>query len=370
MLQFLPAYLPAAALLLTPSPATQEAEGVRLQTNYASIEVVQVTREVNFGMETTAMELEVDGEPQEGMGGMMGGSSSTVRSVHKDDFLKVNEQGVPTHIKRSFAGIQSKRTGREGEERELDASPMEPQDGLVLDIRVTEEGEQKIKVLEGEAPENEAFMEKQPMVFAIDGLLPEEAVAVDQSWELENDAIRRALGNWSPARRPRPEGERGFRRRGEDRAAQEGRRRQGFRRMGGGMGSYLRTAEWEGEATLVSLKAEFEDAQYALIEFKMSSEGVIPERERSERGGRRRGGDDRVQPLATQPKAVESDAEIEIKGKLYFDLEAGRPVTLLLEGELGSTTSHTSQRGDREISMYMEQEGEVKLRFDFAYETR
>lgn len=362
--------IPGAALWLAPLPTTPPAEGVQLATRYESIEVVEVTREVKFGMQTTAMELEVDGEIQEGMDRMLGGTSTSVRSVHKDDILKVNAEGMPTHIQRTFAGIQSKRTNREGNLEDMEASPREPAEGLVLDIQVGEEGEQKIKIIEGEAPENEAFMAQQPMVFAIDGLLPNEAVEVDGTWELENEDIRRALGEWSPSPRPRPEGERQRRRDRDEAVSQDGRRRQGMRRMGGNIGGFLRTAEWEGQATLVGLKSEFEGGQFALIELEFKTEGDLPEAERGGFGGRRRGGDDQVQPSVAAPKALEGEAEVRIKGKLYFDVEAGRPIAVLLEGELGSTFSRSMDRGERQISMYSEQEGELELTFRFAYQAR
>ena len=358
----------AALLLLTPVSVAQPSEGHTLSTQYASIEIVQVAREVTFGMEVTSMEIEVDGEPQESMGRMGGGNTTHVRRVYKDDIKKVGADNVPTHIVRTFGDITGKRITDEGEQ-EIEASPMQPASGLVLDIEVNAEGEQKIKVVEGEAPENDAFLAAQPMVFAVDGLLPSEAVEVDGTWDLDSDAIRQALGDLVPARAPR--GERPNRRERDDRSVtQDGRRRgQGMRRMGGDIGGFLKTAEWTGEGTLVSLKKEYEGAQYAFLEFTMECEGDLPEPE--QRAGRRgRGGDDQVALPTTRAQAVEGEATLAIKGKMYFDMEAGRPVAVMLEGKIEASNSRTMNRGDREISMYSEQEGEVKVNYTFQYEKR
>ncbi|MBL4771479.1 MAG: hypothetical protein JKY61_10145, partial [Planctomycetes bacterium] len=211
----LPGTLAIAGSLLLPQPQTS----IDLQTDYASLQILRVERQTNFSLETTAFEMEIDGEPVDSPMGQGGGASTTsMQSVVLNDYVATRE-GVPIHIVRTFEGLGATRETDEGED-ELPASPAAPAAGLKIDITTDEEGEQEITVLEGEAPENEAFMESQPMGLAVDALLPTESMEVEGTWELDNDAIQSALGSLMPQRAPRPEGQ--GRRRPDDRFPQDG----------------------------------------------------------------------------------------------------------------------------------------------------
>ncbi len=365
MLQLLSAGLTGslaiAGALLLPTP-----DAVDLRTDYANLQLLRVEREASFSIETTVMELEIDGEPVDRGDRGMGGSSTTMRTVVLNDY-KATTDGTPIHIVRTFEELGGSQETPEGE-MEVPENPAMPAAGLKIDIATDEEGEQKITVVEGEAPENEKFMESQAMTLAIDVLLPTEAVEVDGTWELESDAIKSALGRLIPQRPRRPEGERG-RRRGGDRMPQDG-RPQGRRggRGANSMGQFLREAEWTGEAKLISVDTEHEGETCAVIELTMEASGDLPERTRG--GGGRRGGGDRSIELNTQPLPVEGEAEIKLKGKLYFSMVGNHPVALTLEGKLAASNSMVRERGESTMSMYSEQEGEVSVTYALSHEER
>ncbi|HPF15171.1 MAG TPA: hypothetical protein PLJ12_12955, partial [Planctomycetota bacterium] len=306
-------------------------------------------------------------EPMDRPGRGMGDINVKTHQAHMDDFLTVTD-GVPTHVKRTFGALSASRETEEGEV-EMPKNPAMPAEGLVVDIQVQEDGSQKITVDEGEAPDNEKFLEHQPLEFALDGLLPPEAVEVDAKWELDNEVIRRALGDLMPAPGPRPEGE-GRGRRRDDSARQDGPPR-GRRGMGGGgnIGRFLQEAEWTGEATLISIDKEYEGEVCAVIEIKLEAEGDLPENPMGGRG--KRGGDRMVNPAtATASAPIEGDASVEVKGKLYFSMKNHHPVALKLEGKLETSESNTSERGERTISMHVEREGTFQVEYSYKHETR
>ncbi|MDF1837565.1 MAG: hypothetical protein P1V35_06850 [Planctomycetota bacterium] len=352
--------LALAGSLLLPAP-----EAIDLTTDYASLQLLRVEREASFSIETTVMEMEIDGEPVDRGGRGMGSMSTTTRSVVLNDY-KATAEGVPSHIIRTFEELGGTQETPDGEQ-ELPANPAQPAAGLKIDISLDEEGDQKITVVEGEAPENETFMESQPMTLALDSLLPTEAVEVDGTWDLESEAITGALGRLMPQRAPRPQGE--GRRRGGDRMPQDGPpqgRRQG--RGGNSMGQFLREVEWSGEAKLISVDTEHEGEKCAVIEFTMEAAGDLPERQGG--GGRRGGGGDRALEWNPQVLPVEGEAEVKLTGKLYFSIAGKHPVALNLEGELASSNSMVRERGERTMSMYSEQEGEISLSYTFTHEER
>ncbi len=350
--------------LITPFALAFVSEAKTLKTDYSGMEVLKVERQVSLSMETTVMEIEIDGEPREMGDRGMPKTEMSMGHSYSDDFKAVTE-GVPTHIERTFGEWAASRQGADGPV-EIERSPTLPEDGLKIEIKI-EDDEQKIKVLEGEAPENEEFMESQPMTLAVDGLLPTEAVEVDGTWVLEDAAIRAAIGDLSVPRAPRPEGQ--GRRRGGDRMTQEGRRQGRGRTGGGNLQGFLAAAEWTGEAKLASLEAEFEDAKYALIDLELVCEGDMPERViRQGRPGR---GDDNVGGLeALLSNTLEGTGKITVKGKLYYSIETQRPVALMLEGEIEIVESTVREQRERTMTMHQEQEGVLKLNVRFAHQTR
>jgi hypothetical protein len=355
----LPGTLAITSSLLLPLPS----EAVSLQTDYANLQILRVEREVSFSLETTLMEIEIDGEPMDRPGQGRGGMDVTTNSVVLNDY-KATAEGVPIHIVRTFEELGAIRATDEGEE-EMPASPMMPAAGLKIDISLDEEGAQKISVLEGEAPENEEFMQSQPMTLSLDVLLPSDAVEVDATWELDSDAIQSVLGSLYPQRGPRPEGE--GRRRRDDRMAQDG-PPQGRRggRGGNSIGQFLMEAEWSGEATLASVDTEFEGEKCAVIELTFEAAGDLPERVQAEGRGR---GDRSIAPV-NQILPVEGEAEVKLQGKLYYSIAGKHPVAFKVEGKLASSNSVTRDRGERTMSMYSEQEGEISLKYTLTHEER
>ncbi len=358
----LPGSLAIASSLLLPLPT----EGITLKTDYEALQVLRVERTTSFFLETVALEIEIDGEPVDRpMGQGRGGVTTTTNSVVLHDY-KTTSEGVPTHIIRTFEELGSAvETGED--EQDLPANPALPEAGLKIDIQVGEDGEQTITVVEGDAPENEKFMKKQAMVLALDVLLPADAVEVDATWELDTDAVRKALGQIMPARAPRPEGQ-GRRRRGDDRFPQDGppQGRRGGSRGNGAIGQFLKEAEWTGEAKLISTETEHEGEMCALIEIKFEASGELPERQMGGGRGRR----ERSVSTPGMPIALEGEAEIELKGKLYFSIEGKHPVAFELEGKLEASETTVRDRGERSMSMYREQEGEISLSYALSSEER
>jgi hypothetical protein len=295
----------------------------------------------------------------------MGAMTTKQHAVVLNDY-KATTEGVPTHIVRTFEELGSSRETAEGEE-DMPANPSMPAAGLKIDISIDEEGDQKVTVLEGEAPENDKFMESQTMTLGLDALLPTEAVEVDATWELDSESIQSALGVLMPQPGPRPEGS-GRRRGGDDRFPQDG-PPQGRRGMRGGsnMGSFFAEVEWSGEAKLASLETEYEGVKCAVIELTMEAAGDLPERNFG--GGGRDRGDRSVNPLiSAQP--VEGEAEVKLTGKLYFSLEGKHPMALAIEGTIKSSNSVIRDRGERTMSMYSEQEGEIQVTYTLSHEER
>ncbi len=358
----LPGSLAIASTLLLPLPT----DGVTLKTDYEALQILRVERSTSFSLETVAFELEVNGEPVDRPGGGgLGGSTTTMKSVVLNDY-KTTAEGIPTHIVRTFEELGGSIETEDGEQ-DLPANPARPEAGLKIDIQVDDEGEQAITVVEGEAPENDKFMKKQAMVLALDVLLPADAVEVDATWELDADAIRKALGQIMPARAPRPEGQ-GRRRRGDDRFPQDGppQGRRGGSRSNGTIGQFLKEAEWAGEAKLTSVETEHEGEMCALIEVKFEASGELPERQFG--GGRARRERSVSSPIL--PIALEGEAEVELKGKLYFSIEGKHPVAFELQGKLAASETTVRDRGERSMSMYREQEGEINLTYAFSSEER
>lgn len=358
----LPGSLAIASTLLLPLPT----EGVTLKTDYEALQILRVERTTSFSLETVAFEIEVDGEPMDRPGGQgMGGSTTTMSSVVLHDY-KATSEGVPTHIIRTFEELGGSIDTDDGEQ-DLPDNPARPAAGLKIDIQLDDEGEQAITVVEGKAPENEKFMKQQAMVLALDVLLPADAVEVDATWELEADAVLKTLGQLMPARAPRPEGQ-GRGRRGDDRFPQDGppQGRRGGNRGAGNIGQFLKEAEWTGEAKLISVDTEHEGEVCAVIEIKFEASGELPERQFGGGRGRR----ERSVSPSIQPMALESEASVELKGKLYFSIEGKHPVAFELEGKLGASETTVRDRGERTMSMYREQEGEISLTYAFTSEER
>jgi hypothetical protein len=286
--------------------------GTRLSTQYTAEHSVKVTVEAEFSMETTHFEMTRDGEPVEGFGG--GSSTETTRKiVHVDKWVAAGD-GKPTKVERTFEELENKSVMRFGDD-ERESSSDAPLAGVTLELTADAEGRVEAKVKEGKEPSQSEALEHHRLELALDGLLPDESKEAGAKWELDKDAVRRALlADVTPALFPPPEQ--------TDDGGQGGRRGRGMR--GGSSGRLFDTAEWTGKATYTG-DEEHDGVQCAVIELAIEAEGEMPDApSRSRRGGDAFG----IESEATAgPKY-----EIKLEGKLYYSLADKRPIELTLEG--------------------------------------
>ena len=160
--------------------------GVKLDTAYTTEAALQV--EVSFKQSSeTTMSMERDGEPVEGMGGGSMSSEMEVSETYVDRYLEVAE-GKPAKVRRHWTDVSGKTSmsmGDNSNERELES----PFKGLVVEI----DAEGEATVVEGTEPEGEEALKGHKLLLCLDALLPAKEVAVDDTWDLEKDAIVEAL---------------------------------------------------------------------------------------------------------------------------------------------------------------------------------
>jgi hypothetical protein len=316
-----PALLCAAALAASLAPA-------ELATRYEAEKAVRVTCETTLSMETTASEFLRDGEPIEGRGGSGGGGREEARrSVHVDRWLDCAD-GRPARVRRSWQEVEGDLEMDFGGESRGFAleSPFED---VAVEIGRDEDGDLSWEVVEGSDPGQEGLERLRPEL-ALDALLPYGEVAEGDSWDLEAEAIARALGLDLAdvlLRRPDPgEGQGGGGRGG----------RGGGRRGGGSSLGQLAGAEWTGKASFEG-EVEFEGTRCALIELELEAE--------SEMDG----------------EGMTRTFEAELEGRLYVDLEARRPLALEVEGDLRTEMDSERERQGMLIEMHREEEGRFEL---------
>lgn len=290
-------------------------------------------------MATTAFEMVRDGVPVDVPFGRGGGSELTRRVVAVDRVLE-HADGKPTRVRRSFETVEAEGAVLFGE-NEMALEQESPLDGVVLELSL-EDGEVVAEVVEGEEPDAEASLEGHALTLALDALLPAADVALEESWELEAEAVLRGLGlDVESALFPPPsreEGERGGR-------GGPGGRRGGPRGGGGGSATRLfAQGEWEAEATFAAEDEEYEGGVYALVELELESTGELPEPQFGGRGGGR--GDDMLRPAGAAERVLDSTFEIELKGRLLFSQEDRLPVLLEVEGTI--TTQRDIEREGRD----------------------
>jgi len=328
--------------------------GHTLQTDYTQEHALRIETETVISMETTSFEMERDGEPMNFGGGGGMGSEEVMHSVELDTVL-AHVDGKPTRVRRVFEELSStsEMTFRD-QTRESESDC--PLNGVTLELSVDDDGDTVVDVIDGDEPDDDVVLERHRAALALDALLPEEAVAVGDTWELSPKAIRRALG--SDVRRglyPRPER--------EDSEREEGGRGRGSGRRGpgggGGSGSLFAIAEWEGEATLVSDDDEYEGQTCAVIEVKLSAGGDMPEPEWGG-GGRGRGRMPATPEgfaTMTSRAPLESEYEIEIEGRVYYSIEESRPLGAEFEGTMAIDQRTERSRGDSTMTMSTSREG-------------
>jgi hypothetical protein len=120
--------------------------------------------------------------------------------------------------------------------------------------------------------------------------------------------------------------------------------------------------EWEGEATLTAASVDRDGVACAEIEISIEGTGDVPQPEGGFGGGRRRmPRDTRGTAVALVASAVPAQGEntisVKLEGTLYFALEALRPLSMHLRGEVETERNMERSNGDFSMSMYSLREG-------------
>lgn len=329
-------------------PVTLAVGGLSLHTKYEKELARRVEIEMSLSMDTE-MKMERDGQPVEGRGGM-GSMSSDVeyKEVHVDKYVETGD-GKPVKVKRSFEELGGSRSMSFGDE-ERSSEVETPLAGLTV-LLSGEEGDVTAEVVDGKQPEDEKAFEKQKLALFLDGVLPAKDVEDGATWDLTKEQVLSVLrldthrGLYPP---PQREGEEG---------GGEGGGRRGGGRMGGGVGDLrlLLDADWKGKAKLADADEEIDGLRCAVIELELTASGELPMPEM-------RGGGRRERMFAPAPGALGNSYEIELEGKLTFDLAAKRPHSLEIEGEVSNTMD--MEREGREggtVKIHTERSGKFKL---------
>ena len=298
-----------------------------LSTDYSSERSLKIEASTAIAIETTEFSMERDGEPVDSNWGGGGGNSTTYELVQVDTLLEGGD-GAPAKVRRSFETVSGEFSMTMRDE-ELEMSSDSPFDGLVIEL-VDVDGEVEVEVVEGSEPDEDEALEGHSLRLALDALLPDDDVEAGDTWDLEADAVKRALGFDVSDKlfpRPTPEGMGGGRR-GEGGGG--GGRRGGGRRGGGGLP--IDDMEWTARATLDSI-----DEETASVTVEIGAIGTLPEREW---GGRR----DREVAfgLTAAPERVENTYVVELEGTLEFSVAEQRPLSFEIEGNV-TLESHTER---------------------------
>jgi len=316
-----------------------------LRTDYTAERTLRIASETEITVETTDFAIERDGEPMD-MGGFDGGGpSTTVTTIVHLDKVTEHADGVPTGLERSY-----ETATRSGGEETVDS----PLDGEEIVLSVDADGEVEAVVASGAAPDQDSVLAGHRLTLALDGLLPEDDVSGEDSWDLDGDAVVAALGiDHATTLFPRREwqGEEGQRGGG-------GERRRGPRMMGGQTAQRLfQEAEWEASARLADETASVEGIECLVIELDLEAEGELEDQESQWGGGR-----GRAAGLETSaPALLETEFEIDLEGRLFFSIEHGRPLAFEVEGQFSLESERIRERGESTMTIFMAQEGTFAL---------
>lgn len=344
-----PAALAATALI--------PADGAEVATRYTAGEAYTVRREVS---ETRTSEREMlrDGEPMDrgGFGGEGGGGTTRESLIEYTDLVLEVGEG-PTKLRRTYGDLASSMLVAAGGE-DLERAMESPFEELVLELTAGDGGVE-VEVVEGDEPDEERLADLRLDLF-IDGLLPGVEVDVDDTWEIDADAIAAALGS-SLERQlfqaPEVDEEAGGR---GSRGGRGG--RGGF---GGGRGDQEPVQfEWTGTATVTELEAEHEGRPVIAIGLELEANGDLPEVQfgggggRGGRGGGGGGGNAFGSGSAVE-RVLDNTYTHELEGQLLFDPELGLPVLLELSGTLTTERYIERDRGDTLIEITANTSSEV-----------
>ena len=343
-----------ASLLL--APAFLVPGGAALSTEYKTDRALKMEIESTLKMETTTMEMVRDGEPMNGPGG--GGASETRhKEVHVDKVLAVKD-GKPTKVRRTFETLSGKTSRTMGGEP-MDSEIESPLEGVTLEIKREDDGKVDVGAVEGKAPEEKSLEHHVPENF-LDGLLPDGDKKVDATWDLDSDAIKRALRlDVREGLYPRPERPEG----GGEGEGRGGRGRRGGMRGGGNL-NFLANAEWHGKAKLVATDKDVDGKPCAVIDLKLEASGDMPE---PEFGGGRRGR--MYEPEAGALSSAKSTYDVTLEGKFLFSTQAKRPVSLDLDGSAKTEVDREMKREDSTIKIHMVMEGTVAYKVAVSEES-
>jgi hypothetical protein len=318
--------------------------GERLATDYSTKDGRRVHATLEFQIEVTSMEATRDGEPLQGMSGGM--SSESTRTIeHVDRVLEHDESG-PKRVRREFVALEIERSTSFGEQSN-DETQEGSLAGATLELTRGDDGEVEAKVVDGSEPDEASALEGHRLELALDALLPGDEVDAGGEWELDNDAVRRALAldlhkALFPEKPP------------EEQPAEGGRERGRFRGRGGPRdASLLLRAEWTGTAKLTDETEEFEGATCAVIELEIEGQGDVPQMGPGGGGGRAFG----LAPLAREDNTF----EIELEGRLLFDKAKKQPVHLEIDGTISMTTHSEREFGESKMVFHAEYSGEISV---------
>jgi hypothetical protein len=313
-----------------------------IATEYKAGVARKITIEAAVYMETTSMEIERDGEKQDGFGGS---STDTERTeIHVDQVLEA-EDGKPTKVRRQFVevgGNSAMEFGETSRESELES----PWKGVTIELTPASEGKSDAEVVAGTEPSGDGALEGHAIGLFLDGFLPSTAVEEGGEWDIGSAAIVRGL-RLDVQRKlfPPPA-------RGEGREGGGGGGRRGGRGFGGGGGSdsILAQSEWKGTGKFAGTEDKG-GVTCAVIELELETSGDA----KIERGGGGPGG--RALTIALDNRRTWS---AKLTGKLWFDTAAKRPVQLEVAGSMQEETNTESDRGGSTMRIHAVREGKIE----------
>lgn len=316
-----------------------------LATKYDPARALRVEIVTSSTTAMTSMEMEIDGERVEPRPGSS--SETTYKETHVDHVLAA-DGGKPTKVRRKFVEVAAEGSMAFGDEsRDLEYESAF--DGIEIEIEAGEGGAVDVKVVEGDAPDADGALDGQRLDSFLDGLLPDAAVEPEGTWDLEGDAIVRALRLDVRSKlfvMKMPEG-----------GAEEG----GGNRRGNRSATPSRLAEldWKGTAKLAKATDEVDGVECVVVELELEGSG---ERELPSMGGARR-----ERMLAFAFENVEK-TEVKAEGKLWFSTKEGRPVKLEIEGKVRSErrSERTTQRGTMKSNTV--NEGKLEMTVEIGIE--